>query len=154
MRHNPATVPTTVPEAIALVEGTAGNGAGDGGGNGRRGQSQSWEGQSEKPPKTGRGKNWEGQENKGDAPPSLKRLPLPKERQKSGRWIEFKPGAKRKDGSRMYYPKWRSWKPGNQNKEWRGPVEDLEPMTLKDKDDYVKRTREAKARRKQRRRTG
>lgn len=76
------------------------------------------------------------------APPSF--------RKKVGRWIEFKPGTIRKDGTRLYYPKYRQWLPGNNKKKWLGSVPDLDPMTESEKFDYVNKQRGAKKRRKQR----
>lgn len=54
---------------------------------------------------------------------------------KGQQWIEFKPGTKRKDGSRLYYPKYRAWSLDGKSKEWRGPVPGMRPMT---KDEIVK----------------
>ena len=86
------------------------------------------------------------------APPRNQDIAPPRlVRKKSRRWIEFKPGTVRKDGSRLYYPKWRRWLPGNEKKEWLGPVLDLEPMTEKEKNNYVNRKREASKRIKNRR---
>jgi hypothetical protein len=87
------------------------------------------------------------------APPNSNFAP-PRKREKSKKWIEFKPGTKRKDGSRMYYPKWRRWLPGNEKKEWLGPVLDLDPMTEQEKNNYVKQQREGNKRRDKRRRGG
>lgn len=54
----------------------------------------------------------------------------------------------------MYYPKWRRWLPGNEKKEWLGPVLDLDPMTEQEKNDYVKQERDGKKRRDKRRGSG
>jgi hypothetical protein len=106
--------------------------------------------------KIGRGKNWEGQEKTRGRPSQKSEktnaLPPPTDRQRSRRWIEFKPGKKRKDGTRMYYPKYRRWLPGNEKKEWLGPVADLDPMTEAEKNDYVNNRRKAEQRRKREKR--
>ena len=46
----------------------------------------------------------------------------------SDKWIEFKPGTIRSDGSRTYYPKYRM-RNADGSKAWVGKVPDLSPMT-------------------------
>ena len=93
---------------------------------------------------------WEGQRNgRGNstnlavAPP----IQQPPTKRKAGRWMEFKPGKRRKDGSRLYYAKWRERQPGNKGRRWLGRVADLPPLSEVEKESYVKRNREAKKRR-------
>lgn len=125
-------------------------------------------GQAERPPtsvgENGRGnpETRRGNSTKNDAPPSSAPPNIdvapPRKRgeakSKAGKWIEFKPGTKRKDGTRLYYPKYRRWLPGNEKKEWCGPVEGLYAMTEQEKNDYVNEQRSIKARRKQRSKDG
>lgn len=112
------------------------------------------EGEKKPPPL----ENRRGNSTKNLAPPRKNQnLAPPRIRQKKGRWIELKPGTVRKDGTRLYYPKYRRWKAGNKQKEWIGTVPDLDPMTESEKTDYVNKNkiaRKLRKRRKNRQRNG